>query len=1194
MKKIAILIFFLFFLNKNYSQSLNILPESPNARAIAEYGKIPVDMYRGKPQITVPIFSDDKTFNIALDYNLNSVKPSTVPTWVGLGWNLNTGGAITRIVNSLPDELYTKESTPYNLRSYLDNSDQYLNSNNWSSLATLQTYYNNSLASINSPALYTYDIKTRSAPDEFIINIMGITGSFYMNEKQQWVGRTRDGHTFKIEHIYKNDFVLKEKLRFREDIHTIKRILYGFNIIMDNGTRYIFGQNDNNIEFVNNVPDTKSYNDEFNSRYIPTSWYIDEIIYPTGKKMKFTYERDNWATFIPASGGYTTKYWKKNNSSSTFENSIGGYKFLSSLYNVYLKKVESESFTIDFRRSLSNSLQYKIEEYTPAYQQWGDFEISRKNNLFKLDEITIYTPANKKINNISFYYNNSPTERLHLENIIINNTEKYGFIYNPLKLPEYTTKDVDSWKFNRGPSSNPNFNAITATPEQYETAWKMSDIPNLDYTKAEILEKIIYPTGGHTDFEYELNEYSKYGDKDKNYDEIKLNSTNDTQAGGLRIKKITKCPLYNLMDCNETMYSYKGDDGKSSGILPLQFNRALKATGDNYYLWTFSNDSYQSLKDDNSICYSKVTEIESNGGGRETYFTNFDSSESNDMKGINYFYGYPNSENFFNQLPYTSLSYMRGKVLKEIIFASPTKKIKTTEYKYIKLNNYIRSYSILDYIAGRGIPLDDSGNDTGGALAINDFNSKVFFFVLSAYNINLDTSFLTQKETEYENNKTIDKYSYEYEYNNLLKQETTLADNNIHTINYTYASSPYLKDKYMVGIPLIRETTNTVGGITKTIAKTEIKYPLSETDAKSRNIQNLDIPVPFDSFSQDLNSSLMDKDITYDKYDQKGNLIQYTLRPDPTGQGLSTTIIWGYNNLYPIAKIEGAKYDDIKSKIELVTAIDASNEDAIKDSNNDETSLLIALKNLRNSVNFKDYLVTTYTYDPLVGVRSMTSPNGVTTSYIYDSVNKLKQILDSNGNIVKEYNYNYNTTKFYNEEKSQTFQKSDCSNGQQGTYIQYGGYHTYTVPANKYVSLISKEDANKKALDDIAINGQVTANINAQCYNQNCGLTAGNNINLYGAHNEVVQIAPSHFRVETQFLVSVGNSYWTSLPAALTIGQLCSPNNIKTVDNIMESGTNRKWKAYIYPNGNVTLSLVNGMPPPASTSMRIIFEYDKN
>jgi YD repeat-containing protein len=52
-------------------------------------------------------------------------------------------------------------------------------------------------------------------------------------------------------------------------------------------------------------------------------------------------------------------------------------------------------------------------------------------------------------------------------------------------------------------------------------------------------------------------------------------------------------------------------------------------------------------------------------------------------------------------------------------------------------------------------------------------------------------------------------------------------------------------------------------------------------------------------------------------------------------------------------------------------------------------------------------MMTTYIYDPLIGIRSYTDENEVTTYYEYDTFGRLIRIKDQNGNVLKEYKYNY-------------------------------------------------------------------------------------------------------------------------------------------------------------------------------------------
>jgi YD repeat-containing protein len=51
--------------------------------------------------------------------------------------------------------------------------------------------------------------------------------------------------------------------------------------------------------------------------------------------------------------------------------------------------------------------------------------------------------------------------------------------------------------------------------------------------------------------------------------------------------------------------------------------------------------------------------------------------------------------------------------------------------------------------------------------------------------------------------------------------------------------------------------------------------------------------------------------------------------------------------------------------------------------------------------------MSTFTYEPLVGLTSTTDANGKSQYYDYDQVNRLATVKDNDGNIVKNYKYHY-------------------------------------------------------------------------------------------------------------------------------------------------------------------------------------------
>src|SRR5690606_24220119 len=94
------------------------------------------------------------------------------------------------------------------------------------------------------------------------------------------------------------------------------------------------------------------------------------------------------------------------------------------------------------------------------------------------------------------------------------------------------------------------------------------------------------------------------------------------------------------------------------------------------------------------------------------------------------------------------------------------------------------------------------------------------------------------------------------------------------------------------------------------------------------------------------------------------------------GHGACLFYIWGYNGQYPIAKIEKSTLTGITAAQQVLIdlAVDASNNDSDQVS---ENALRTELADLRNG--FPGSHVTTYTYDPLIGITSFIDSKGLST-----------------------------------------------------------------------------------------------------------------------------------------------------------------------------------------------------------------------
>ncbi|HEX8574980.1 MAG TPA: hypothetical protein VF677_01665 [Flavobacterium sp.] len=253
----------------------------------------------------------------------------------------------------------------------------------------------------------------------------------------------------------------------------------------------------------------------------------------------------------------------------------------------------------------------------------------------------------------------------------------------------------------------------------------------------------------------------------------------------------------------------------------------------------------------------------------------------------------------------------------------------------------------------------------------------------------------------YENGvqKILEKNEF-FEYNPLNKQ--------LSQYTATTEDGPQLKTKYFYHTGNSVYSQNRISEIEKIENYKDGKL-LNTTKTNYTNSWNGNISYLPNEIQTSFGTGNLETEITYDKYDEKGNILQYT-----TKAGITTAIIWGYNKTYPIAKIEGVGVrftSGPPADLALLIAqtLSASDSDASAVLNNDETLFLSILNNLRSSPYLSDTYITTYTYDPVIGIRSITPPSGIREVYLYDANNRLKEIRENTvtGKLLKEFKYNY-------------------------------------------------------------------------------------------------------------------------------------------------------------------------------------------
>ncbi|WP_123902711.1 hypothetical protein [Chryseobacterium elymi] len=856
------------------------------------------------------------------------------------------------------------------------------------------------------------------------------------------------------------------------------------------GTKYYFGTN-NTVEYSDLSQSTTLSSDSSGAGggtgNIPPhilTWYLIKIEDTRNNTLEFQY-KDN----------PVYEYRSKNGESMVKYNDNSKAKYINysrrQIRNKSLEKIRYNKTEVVFIDDTS------IRQDMASNKALKEIQVKENGSLIKKIIFNYsYFTADDYQPYDSYYYFAEDKYRLKLDNVNIYKgtdtiPQKYEFQYNSKNLPNRYSYSQDAWGFYNGKTNSELIPKMVGFLTDVGSAKRNV---SLEYAKACILEKIIYPTGGFTTYEYESNTVSRVmrGQGPLNFGEVQTQNfwleadmdidpqqvtvidkpeyrgrlTVNRPAGNVTLRTtIEGCTdQLNTSACKYNVKIVGVNNPTNITVTQSQLSLMLPKGEYDVVAVKAGNGSSQTLGFNVVAYWDELMDDPNNliVGGLRVKRINFFDSNGNPLFASQYEYNkivngeiqssgnlldypvflfnYTAGSNFSeSKISSTPVSPLSNLSMASVIYDNVTEKRIDPQSKTLGHTDYSYTFDLKadpEYYTEGTIGRDLTTNvfswrnghllykkdfDENNNLlrsVINEYSSKNKFSIsdfggyfearkrnpepfysYQFYPFITDTFSLDKTEAvDYLDGKTV-KINTEYFYNNpshyqLNKQKTTFPDGTIDETNYSYAhekANQKLINANMIGIPLETSTVhkkdaNDVSG--KLISKSETKYD---------NPANL---FPTSVLSYDLqNPTVSSTEVTYDKYDSKGNLQQYT-----TKEGISTTIIWGYNQTQPIAKIEGAKLSDI-SQSAIDAIVNASNTDASAVSNNDETSFLDALKTFKNSL--PNYQITTYTYDPLIGVRSITPPSGIRELYKYDTANRLEKVIDINGKVLKEFKYNY-------------------------------------------------------------------------------------------------------------------------------------------------------------------------------------------
>lgn len=463
----------LFSQNANKYTLPQITPLAPNAAAFAKYGEIPVSLSSGIPNVSVPLVSikaGSVEIPVSLSYHNNGLKTDEIPSYVGLGWNLNAGGVINYEQRGNDD-------------FDVDGKGMFTHTT-YNSKDSLKLYLNNTM---NSTRKFNYLERVLAGDmdaqyDLYHFNFLGFSGSFYFDSSQHIVCVPKSN----LKIIKDNDY---------------------FDIIDEKGNTFYFWQPEHNAS----GPLSGNENEDRKAFSHNASFYLTKIATKEGREINFTYS--NYAYSYYTQHDYVNQFGYHYYDVCPYSSTAVGYS-QSDFDNYMLTGISFPEGSVSF--DLSSDYRVDLKHIPHPI---GAIDVPY------LKKITLRDSSSNVISEFKLHYYNGT--RLQLLDLVKDsstvNTEKWKFDYiGDTSFPAFFTHGKDHWGYYNG------INSTTGIPyadyskivELYHNevtypAWRESDF---DYASRGMLSKITYPTGGTTSFEYEANriqftDYSQVSDK---------------------------------------------------------------------------------------------------------------------------------------------------------------------------------------------------------------------------------------------------------------------------------------------------------------------------------------------------------------------------------------------------------------------------------------------------------------------------------------------------------------------------------------------------------------------------------------------------------------------------------------------------------------------------------------------------------
>lgn len=951
---------------------------------------IPVNLYTGTPQITIPIYTlqeNGLSVPLYLWYNASGIRGGELASSTGLGWNIGGIPTLTRVIRSLPDEGKTEyiNGTTYLRKGYLK--------------------YGYQIGTQN----YTAD--DDQEPDWYFFSVAGQTYKFTFD-------RYKTAHFFP-----END--IKVEAEYVDVFNSITTYFTTFTFTLPDGTKYKFSsllgpggttlyelscEAEATIANVANFHTTNYYD----ANKVVSAWPIEKIIAPYGHEITFAYQSKKYSFYKLAEN--------EANVSCPAYNAI-----VKQINRVFVETAQLSSITGAYTQLLFQSgdnLREDIDDYysgTPTNQNTAapkitTIQVKDKN-----------TPSSVISWNLSYGYfsgsNNSgydlPTgytytgstgvgvshrKRLKLNQITFPDNSSYTFTYygdeQGFNFKTRFAYGLDHWGYLNGYDTNINGYGLIGTDVLGSCGATRES--SISFMKYGVLTTIKHTAGTETYLDYEAHRANNY-----------QNGTVD--LGGLRIKSIRTKDLIRGTDVVKN-YDYS-NIGSSTGFLIMKpIYRVYNGAG------IFPNSGlYNRMLSEVGraiVGYSKVSE------------TTYDFAQSTFIGKSVWEFAQGNQEATIKMTPeivpctfcgeynpaYLNLRQQSfdGTLLLQKTYNQSNQLLNQIDYQFTTNdgNKYDSTYAVKyhkQYI---------SGGSSSIAIPYYYYFKTYRLISQTATTYSQDgtgTSIAQTTNFTYKDEMpTAYKTTYPGKHQQVVKTSTTDEDNNLIETFAKYSADFDFDVDVSEECDLAciyANTCETDPNCWYYIYTEHVPNPATEARAiyeqKNRNM----LYVPIEQISKVNGQVVQASYQSYYPFDSPYNTLpkdNYVLRNVPTTS--FSEVVYNKNNGDAMEKDAGygATRGTILSYNSLGMSLVAEKHFGAKTQANYDNAVGILLKGITSNYAKADALTTLYDYTlPYQGVSKVTQANATELNYTYRSQDaRLQAIKDKDGNILKYFEYN--------------------------------------------------------------------------------------------------------------------------------------------------------------------------------------------